>query len=259
MESSPARRIEILGTPVDVVDLSGATREISNWLDDPSGGLRHIVTVNPEYMIAARRNRRFAWTLKRADLSVADGIGVILAARLLCLPVPARITGNDMVDAVAGMAHENSRIFLLGAAEGVAGEAADVLCRRRPGVRIVGTLSGEPSPEGWPEIREALAAARPTVLFVAFGHPNQDLWISTYRERLETHGILVASGVGGVYDYLSGRVPRAPGLLRRLGLEWLYRLIRQPWRWRRQAALPVFVLLVIIEAIRSGFHFRSTW
>ena len=257
MVFSPTRRIEILGTPVDVVDVDGVVRAIGGWLDDPSGGLRHIVTVNPEFMIAARHNRRFAWTLKRADLSLADGIGVILAARLLRLRVPARITGNDMVDAVAGMAHENKRIFLLGAAEGVAEEAAEVLRRRHPDARIVGTLSGDPSPEGWPEIREALATARPTVLFVAFGHPNQDLWIATYRERLGTHGILIASGVGGVYDYLSGRVPRAPGLLRRLGFEWLYRLIRQPWRWRRQAALPVFVMLVIVEAIRSGVQFRS--
>ena len=96
-----------------------------------------------------------------------------------------------------------------------------------------------------------LAASDATVLLVAFGHPTQDLWIARHQEALAAHGILVSIGVGGSFDYLSGRVPRAPRLVRRLGLEWLYRLIRQPWRWRRQLALPLFVLLVLRERLRS--------
>ncbi|MEZ4523323.1 MAG: WecB/TagA/CpsF family glycosyltransferase [Thermomicrobiales bacterium] len=209
------------------------------------------MTVNPEYVVAARRNPRFRAVLNSADLALADGVGILWAARLLRKPAPDRITGNDLVEAVAAMEHENKRIFLLGAAEGVAEEAALVLRRRHPSAGIVGTFSGDSHPSGWDEIASALAAAKPTVLFVAFGHPRQDLWIAANRERLESHGILVASGVGGVYVYLSGRVTRAPGILRRLGLEWLYRLVRQPWRWRRQTVLPVFVLLVIVEAIRA--------
>lgn len=244
-------RIEILGVPVDCLSLREVTESISQWLAEPAGTLRHIVTVNPEYVIAARRDSRFAETLRGAELALADGIGIVLAARLLRLTVPSRITGNDLVDAVAGMEYPGTRIFLLGAEPGVAEAAASVLRDRHPSAAIVGTLSGSPAPDGWQEISAALARSKPTILFVAFGHPRQDLWVSVNRARLEAHGILVASGVGGVYDYLSGRVPRAPSLLRRFGLEWLYRLVRQPWRWRRQAALPVFTLLVILEAVRS--------
>lgn len=244
-------RIEILGVPVDLVDLSDVTGIIGQWLDAPPGTLRHIVTVNPEYVIAARRDSRFAETLRGAELALADGIGIVLAARLLRLTVPTRITGNDLVDAAAGIDHPDKRIFLLGAEPGVADAAASVLRDRHPSAAIVGTYSGSPEPEGWQSISDALARSKPSILFVAFGHPRQDLWILVNRARLEAHGILVASGVGGVYDYLSGRVPRAPSLLRRIGLEWLYRLVRQPWRWRRQAALPVFTLLVILEAVRS--------
>lgn len=252
-------RIDILGAPVDLIDRAGVAEQVTGWLGEPDGGMRHVVTVNPEYVMAARQQARFRSVLRRADLALADGVGLLLAARLLGKPAPARITGNDLVDIAAALENENKRIFLLGAAEGVAREAAEVLRRRHPAAAIVGTLSGDPSPAGWDEISRALDRHKPTVLFVAFGHPRQDLWIATYRERLEAHGILVASGIGGVYDYLSGRVPRAPGWLRRIGLEWLYRLVRQPWRWRRQAVLPVFVVLVIVEAIRAAIGLRRVW
>src|SRR5690606_17087721 len=109
---------------------------------------------------------------------------------------------------------------------------------------------GSPRDEDTREIEARLAATRPNVLLVAFGHPAQDLWIARHRATLAAHGILVAIGVGGTFDYLSGRVPRAPRVVRRLGLEWLYRLIRQPWRWRRQMALPLFALLVVRERLR---------
>jgi N-acetylglucosaminyldiphosphoundecaprenol N-acetyl-beta-D-mannosaminyltransferase len=248
-----AERIEILGSPIDLDDSESLEGRLASWLNDPPGGLRHVATVNPEYLIAARRSRRFAHVLRSADLALADGVGISIAARLLRLPAPPRITGNDLVELVAAMEHANKRIFLLGAAEGVAAAAAGVLRERHPQACITGVFSGDPSPAGWPEIAAALSEARPTVLFVAFGHPRQDFWIATYREQLAGHGILVASGIGGVYDYLSGRVPRAPERMRRLGLEWLYRLIRQPWRVRRQAVLPVFGMLVMVEAAASMF------
>lgn len=258
MSHPTPRHIDILGVQLDLVNINETVDRVSQWLRDPPGGLRHVVTVNPEYVMAARRNPRFRTILRGADLALADGVGLLLAARLLGTPVPTRVTGNDLVDAVAALDQANKRIFLLGAAPGVAEAAACILSRRYKNAGIVATLSGSPAPEGWDEISAALSRSNPTVLFVAFGHPRQDLWIAANRERLEAHGILVASGVGGVYDYLSGRVPRAPELLRRLGLEWLYRLARQPWRWRRQAALPVFVLLVIVEAVRTRTGFGQS-
>lgn len=244
------QRPEILGVPVDPVDLDGVVEQVGDWLDEPGGGLRHVVTVNPEFVMAARRYPRFAKVLRESDLATADGVGIVMAAKLLGLPVRSRVTGVEMVEGIAGLRHENARIFLLGAGQGVAAEAAGALEEAYPGVPIVGTFAGDASPAGLAAIRARLEEARPTILLVAFGHPKQDLWISVNRERLGKHGILVAAGVGGAFDYLSGRVPRAPRLVRRLGFEWLYRLIRQPWRWRRQLALPAFVVLVLLERIR---------
>ena len=244
------KRHDILGTPVDDVDLDSALARITGWLQEPATSLHHVVTVNPEFVIAARRDAHFRGVLQRSALATADGVGIPIAARILKLPVRARVTGVDLVEGIAGIAPTNNRMFLLGAGEGIASEAAGALKRRFPAVDIVGTHAGSPEDATFEDIDQRLAQTRPTVLLVAFGHPRQDLWIDRHRERLGEHGILVAVGVGGAFDYLSGRVPRAPRLVRRLGFEWLYRLARQPWRWRRQLALPLFVLLVFRERVR---------
>lgn len=251
-ERQPSGQIDILGVRVDNVDLQACLVRIAGWLADTDGGLHHIVTVNPEFVIAARRNPVFMTALGRSSLATADGIGIKIAARILSLPVPARVTGVDLVEGLAASRLPNCRVFLLGAAEGVAADTARALTQRFPDLQIAGTFAGGPSEQEFSQIEERLAASKPTVLLVAFGHPAQDLWIDSNRERLRMHGILVAVGVGGTFDYLSGRVPRAPRLIRRLGLEWLYRLIRQPWRWRRQLALPLFVMLIVRERFRRG-------
>jgi N-acetylglucosaminyldiphosphoundecaprenol N-acetyl-beta-D-mannosaminyltransferase len=242
----------LLGTPVDPVDLPGVLARVTAWLDAPAGGLRHVVTVNPEFVMAARRDPRFAAALRASALATADGVGITLAARLLGLPRAPRVTGVELDEGLAGLRHPGARLFLLGAAPGVAVEAADRLRARFPGVQIVGVYPGSPAAGDWPAIAEQLRATRPSILLVAFGHPRQDLWIAEHRAELTALGIVVGSGVGGAFDYLSGRTPRAPGLVRRAGFEWLYRLIRQPWRWRRQLALPRFAALVLLERVRRS-------
>ncbi|HET9015115.1 MAG TPA: WecB/TagA/CpsF family glycosyltransferase, partial [Thermomicrobiaceae bacterium] len=187
----------------------------------------------------------FRETLGAADLATPDGVGVILASRLAGRPLRGRVAGVDLVAALAARDDPDVRLFLLGAAPGIAARAADALVREHPACRVAGTLSGSPSPADAPAILAALAAARPTVLLVAFGAPAQDRWIANHATDLAACGIVVAAGVGGTFDYLAGAVPRAPRLVRQLGFEWLYRLIRQPWRWRRQLALPRFVVLVL--------------
>jgi N-acetylglucosaminyldiphosphoundecaprenol N-acetyl-beta-D-mannosaminyltransferase len=249
--SPVSARPAILGVPVDPLPLAGVLERLSEWLAQPWGGLRHIVTVNPEYIVAAQRDPAFAAVLRGSALATADGVGVVLAARLLGLPYGPRVTGVDLVEGVAGIADERCRMFLLGAAPGVAELAAERLSARHPRIHLVGCYSGSPDASEFPEIERRIAETQPTVLLVAFGHPRQDLWISEYRETLAAHGILLSAGVGGAFDYLSGRVRRSPRWLRRLGLEWLYRLVFQPWRWRRQLALPVFVWLVLRERLRS--------
>lgn len=267
--TSNIQRSHILGVPVDVVDLAEVLLVVAGRVADarpvpilgevgwggegerrPPSPLHHIVTVNPEFVIAARRDHEFANVLDQSALATADGIGIVLAGRVLGVPTGPRVTGVDLVEGLAGLRAPGLRLFLLGAGPGVADEAAERLRERFPGVEIVGTFSGSPDDAGFPEIETRLAEADATVLLVAFGHPAQDLWIARHREGLGAHGILVAAGIGGAFDYLAGRIPRAPGWLRRLGLEWLYRLIRQPWRWRRQLALPLFVLLVLRERVR---------
>ncbi|MDI3339451.1 MAG: WecB/TagA/CpsF family glycosyltransferase [Sphaerobacter sp.] len=243
-------RLRILGVRVDDVTLPEAVDRIRAWARAGEGRLHHVVTVNPEFIIAARRDPAFRATLEAADLATADGVGVILAARLLGRPLRGRVTGVDLVEALAAAQDPALHLFLLGAGPGIAERAAAELTRRYPRCHIAGTWSGSPRPEDAPEILARLRAARPTALLVAFGHPAQDLWIAQHQRELAACGIIIGMGIGGTLDYLAGAVPRPPAPVRRLGLEWLYRLIRQPWRWRRQLALPLFAALVLRERLR---------
>jgi N-acetylglucosaminyldiphosphoundecaprenol N-acetyl-beta-D-mannosaminyltransferase len=237
-------KINILGVAIDniVEDEAVAFVEQRLTTDQPC----HIVTVNPEFIMEARRNPAFAAVLKRADLATPDGFGLILAARYLRQPLRGRVTGVELSQRIAELAAaQGYRLFLLGAAEGVAAEAAAVLKARYPGLIIAGTFAGTPQPQHEPFLQQLIAASRSDILLVAYGHPAQDLWIA--RNQAAT-GATVAMGVGGVFDFLAGRVPRAPQLLRRLGLEWLYRLAIQPWRWRRIIdAVPRFAWEVVMS------------
>lgn len=207
--------------------------------------LRQVVTLNPEMVMAARRDPVFRTVIEQAALVTPDGVGMTLAARLRGTPLRARVTGVDLVEALAMTGRS---LFLLGAAPGVAERAASVL-EHRYGALIAGTWAGSPKPEDAAAALERIAAARPHILCVAYGAPAQECWIARYRAELAACGVRVALGVGGTFDYLAGVVPRPPAVVRRLGLEWLYRLIRQPWRWRRQLVLPLFAWLAIGEAI----------
>lgn len=250
----------LLGVRVDHVDLPQALARIAGWVQTGAASqprVRHVVTVNPEFVMAARRDPAFAAVLRRTDLATADGVGIVLAARLLGQPVGARVTGVDLTLGLAAV-QPALRIFLLGAAEGVAAEAAEVLRRRTPGCSIVGTASGSPDAAAFPALAAQMQAAGAQVVLVAFGHPRQDLWIAQHQEALAAHGILVAVGVGGTFDFVSGRVPRAPRWVQRIGFEWLYRLLREPWRWRRQLALPQFALLILIERLRRLLRRRPS-
>jgi N-acetylglucosaminyldiphosphoundecaprenol N-acetyl-beta-D-mannosaminyltransferase len=140
------------------------------------------------------------------------------------------------------------RLYLLGAGPGVAEKTAEILRARYPGAQIVGAYAGSPADADAPEIIGRIRAARPDVLFVAYGAPKQDLWIACYRDAL---GVPVMMGVGGAFDHIAGIRKRAPWWVQRLNLEWLYRLITQPWRWRRQLALPRFVWAVYCDRPRG--------
>lgn len=229
-----------------------AAARIGEFLRERPAMLHQVCTVNPEFVMEARRNRAFRRLLNLVDLATPDGAGIVAAARLLGTPVEGRATGVALVGHIAEMsAREGYKLFLLGAAPGVADAAAGVLKARYGDVRIVGTYPGSPHDEDWPEISLRLEQAQPDVLLVAYGAPRQDLWIGQHRAELP-RSVKVAMGVGGVYDYLSGRVPFAPAPIRRMGLEWLYRLATQPWRWRRILRVFVFAALVWGEVLRRN-------
>jgi N-acetylglucosaminyldiphosphoundecaprenol N-acetyl-beta-D-mannosaminyltransferase len=234
-------RINILGVGVDAVTESEAV----NWVASAIAGQepRQVATVNPEFVMRARRDHAFRDVLARADLCLPDGFGVIWAARQLGQPLPERIAGVDFIQALARRgAQAGWRFFLLGAAPGVAEAAAAALVANSPGLQIAGCLAGSPEPTGDAQLARAVRAARTDILLVAYGAPSQDLWIA---RNLQATAAGVAIGVGGAFDFLSGRARRAPGWMRQLGHEWLHRLAQEPWRWRRMLALPQFVLAVV--------------
>jgi len=235
-------RISILGVPVDNITIADAVARVVAYIEQ--GGPHQIVTVNPEFVMEAQHNAAFRAVLCQADLATPDGFGLLLAARRLGTPLRGRVTGVELTQRIAELAAARGyRVFLLGAAPGVAEQAAAVLTSRYPGLWVAGCYAGSPHPRHAPFLRQLITAAQPDILLVAYGHPAQDLWIARNQPVLR---IPVAMGVGGVFDYLAGRVPLAPTWLRRLGLEWLYRLLRQPRRWRRiLVAVPLFTWRVL--------------
>jgi N-acetylglucosaminyldiphosphoundecaprenol N-acetyl-beta-D-mannosaminyltransferase len=172
---------------------------------------------------------------------------MMLAARILGRRLPERVPGVELVQAVChAAAIRGDRVFLLGGEPGVAKAAATAMSEAEPRLLVAGTLAGTPAEAGDEESLRAVRNSQADIVLVAFGAPGQELWS---ERNLAVSGATVAIGVGGTFDYLSGQVRRAPGWVRRIGLEWLYRLVRQPWRLRRQAVLPVFLLLVIRQRL----------
>jgi len=209
-----------------------------------------IIPVNPEMIMAAQGNIAFRHAINGSSLALADGIGVVIASRLLRTPISTRLTGVDTLEQIAALAESRHfRIFLLGAGEGVADRAAAHLLTRYPGLQIAGTFAGSPRPEDEELIRRTITSARPDILFIAYGAPKQELWIERNHPHLD---VPIAMCVGGAFDFLSEEKSRAPGVIRELGLEWLYRLIQEPWRWKRMLALPRFTFAILLHSVLAG-------
>jgi len=175
--------------------------------------------------------------------------GAVVAARLLGDPLPGRAPGRLLVDRLAALATERRlSLFLLGAAPGIAERAATTLRHRHPELRIAGTYAGSADADA--DVVGQVAAAAPDIVLVAFGMPKQERWIARNLGQLPS--VRVAVGVGGSLDYLAGAAKAPPALVHAVGLEWLWRLLRDPKRWRRQRVLPLFVLLVLLARVRRA-------
>lgn len=243
--------IDILGVRVDDATYDDLLGQVDAFV--ASGQPHHIVTLNAEMLVAARDDPLFTEILNAAALNLADSIGIMLAARLLGHRLQERVTGSDGIYRLAAhSAQRGYRLFFLGAAPGVAGVVAERLATAYPGLQVAGTYAGSPRPEDEEDIVERVRTAAPDLLLVAYGVPAEEKWIARNRLLL---GVPVMVGVGGAFDFVAGVAKRAPPGMRRLGLEWLYRLIQEPWRWRRQLALPSFAVLVLKQKVaRWGGH-----
>jgi N-acetylglucosaminyldiphosphoundecaprenol N-acetyl-beta-D-mannosaminyltransferase len=245
VSSRPIRRpasVRIFGVRIDDI----VEDDVFAWIDDiiRRREVRRITTVNPEFLMEARDDPAFAAVLNAADIATADGAGVLWAARRLGRRLRGRVTGSDLtLRIIREAATRPWRLFLLGAAPGVAERVAAAAVSRHPGVVIVGCHAGDPAPEHDDVLVARVRAARPDILLVAYPFRAQECWIARNLARLQ---VPVTIGVGGAFDFIAGVVPRAPAWMRRLGIEWMYRLLRQPWRWRRIVrAVPAFILAVL--------------
>jgi len=245
----PPSSIDVLGCRVDNVTMA----ESVAWCDAliQAGRPAYVVTPNAEIVMQAQRMPDLRRLINSSQLSIPDGASLLLAGRMLGRPLREQVTGTDLSYELARLASRRGyRMFLLGAAEGVAQAAAARLVARYPGLQIAGTFGGWSRPEGDAETRAAVAAAAPVdILLVAYGAPWQERWIGRNAADLD---VKLAMGVGGVFDFIAGRVRRAPRWLRRIGFDWLFRLAVQPWRWRRQLTIPQFLWQVLLERARRA-------
>lgn len=236
---------KILGVRVDAVTMDEALARGLELLERP--GTHRVITPNPELLSQAARRPELCALLNRAELSLADGVGVLLAARLRGARLPDRVPGVDYAAALARRAGERGkRIYLLGARSGVAQEAGRRLLRDCPGLVLAGAADGyfaDPA-----RAADEIARARADLVFVCLGAPRQEEWMDRYGART---GARLLLGLGGTLDVLSGRVGRAPALWQRWGLEWLWRALRQPSRLGRLYRLPLFLAQVWMEEGRG--------
>ncbi len=248
-------RNEILGVKVDVLALEETLQKIEEWAREkqvnPAIPGKRIITANPEYIILAGKDEKFREVINSADLVTPDGVGLILAGKILGKPFRGRVTGVGLAYALAKRSSETGlRLFLLGAGPGVAEKAALAFKRLYPGTLVVGTFAGEANENGDRETLAHIKKTQADIILVAYGMVKQDYWAV---RNIDESGAGIAIGVGGVLDYISGKIPLAPPWIRKIGLEWTYRLLKEPRRWRRMLALPNFAWKVFRQATREKF------
>jgi N-acetylglucosaminyldiphosphoundecaprenol N-acetyl-beta-D-mannosaminyltransferase len=246
--------VNILGVRIDDVTMQEACDRLAALI--AQGGVHQVATVNTEFIMAARRDPAFAEVLNVTVLNVPDGVGVLWAARRRGHPLRERVAGVELVREMSARGSQYKwRAYFLGARPGVAERAAANLALKYQGLVIAGAYAGSPQASDEEDILARIRRARPNLLFVAYGAPAQDMWLARNLPRLQLGpppaGVpvgVVGVGVGGVFDFLTGVQKRAPGWMQQAGLEWFYRLLRQPWRWRRQLALIQFFFTVMLKS-----------
>jgi N-acetylglucosaminyldiphosphoundecaprenol N-acetyl-beta-D-mannosaminyltransferase len=238
----------VLGCRVDAVDVDEAVRHIAALAQGEAPAT--VVTLGTEMAMRARHDQRFRQVVNASALSLCDTIGIMYAARAQGVRIPARVTGIDLLDPLcAAFARDGVSIYLLGAKGDTAARAGAALAARHAGLVVAGARDGYFGTDEDAAVAAGIRASGARALFVGLGSPRQELWIA---DHLAQTGAAVGLGVGGSFDVLAGNVARAPELWRRLNVEWLYRLMKEPWRWRRQLALPAFVWHALGERLGNA-------
>lgn len=238
--------VEILGVRIDSVYTREAVATALRLAAADRGS--YIVTPNAEIVMASLKHPGLKQALAFADLSVGDGVGVLWASRFLGRPLPEKVNGIDlMLELLKEAGKRSLRVYLIGAREEVVAAAAKRI-RTDMGVNVVGYHHGYFGSDDEADILLSIRESSPHIIFVGMGSPRQELWMHKCVGRIP-RGVMM--GVGGSLDVISGAKPRAPRTVQQLGLEWLYRLIREPWRARRMTALPRFVLAVVMAKLRG--------
>jgi N-acetylglucosaminyldiphosphoundecaprenol N-acetyl-beta-D-mannosaminyltransferase len=249
----PFDRVSVLGIPVDVIVEQDLLDYVRRRVD--SRVTARIATINAEFVVRARRDPAFRAVLRTANLATPDGWGVVWVMRRAGACVPRRVGASDFIWPLAAQSSDaGHRLYLLGGRDGVSRVAAERLQEAFPALQIAGTHSGSPSPRDENEIVDLIRRSRADILLVAYGAPHQEEWID---RNLERTGAAVGIGVGGTFDYIAGTAQRAPNWMRERGLEWSWRLVRQPHRWRRMLALPEFAWLALWSQSRAGHAERT--
>lgn len=228
-------KIDILGIKVDRVNLPQALKRVEDFLGDEK---KHfIVTPNPEIVVLAQKDYQFRQILNKADLAIPDGTGLIWASKILGSSLPERVTGVDLMEKTCQLAEKKGfTVGLLGGKGDTAEKTARVLETKFPKLRLRVFKEND------------RIVLKTDILFVAFGAPKQEKWIT---KNLVKTPVKVAMGVGGAFELIAGKQKRAPKFIQNSGFEWLWRLITQPWRIKRQLALPFFVFLVLKQKFLS--------
>lgn len=243
------KSVKILGIDFSNRNLKETVELIDKKLSENIGKTYHIITANPEIALDIEKDAELKEISLAADLITADGIGIILASKLKREPLPERVTGYELLLELLKLGNDKGLSFyFLGSSEEVNKEASEKIMKTYPNIKLAGRHNGYFKGEEELKIVEEIEALRPDFLIVALGAPFADKWIYKYRDRLTSK---VTLGVGGSLDVISGKVKRAPAVWQKLNLEWLYRLISNPSRWKRQLKLPVFAVKAIAEAIKK--------
>jgi len=245
--------LHLLGVPFAKMTMEETLQYLEQRLDQRQP--THIITANPEIVMYGNRHPAYLNILHQAEIVVPDGIGIVIASKKWGkAAIPQRVAGFDLLVELLKLAdHKGKKVFLLGASEDTNNKAFAKLQKLYPHAKLVGRHHGYFQEAEEKEILDKIKAAAPDMLFVALGFPKQEEWIAKYRDRLD--GSLMM-GVGGSLDVLADKVKRAPMGWQKVGLEWLYRLLQEPKRWRRMIVLPLFLLKAWL--LPKSFHQKRT-